>query len=70
MIFLIFVKSILVSKKLAPATVASTLLVAAVMLRSVVLALPVFGYIVGIHTRIAYSTADAAVDKQSPTGNA
>lgn len=70
MIMFIFAKSILVSKKLAPAALASALLVTAVMLGSVPLALPVFGYIVGIHMRIADSDTDTALDKQTPTGNA
>ncbi len=66
-IFYIFVKSILKSRKLAPAALSSALLVAAVMLGSVPLALPVFGYIIGIHLRIAYSDSDAVDSPVMPT---
>jgi hypothetical protein len=64
MIFLIFVKSILASKKLGPVTLTSTLLIVSIMLGPVPLALPLFAYIIGIHLRIAYP--DAARNPAKP----
>jgi hypothetical protein len=50
----VMVRSVLMDRKLIMASLMSTLLVIAVMLGAVPLALPVFGYIVGIHMRVAY----------------